>query len=202
MVARDSLPSDFFDRAQVEAQVKSAAENLLQAQELGLTPLWLDENYQSDFGILSLPPEDAIFVNAADSTAEVHYALIVPTSSTDFEPLLDSIVIRLSLDPTTFGPPAIPGYAGDLPEEATEVTVSLQPAVLYSSLLTASDLPCESATCPLTSAPLYRRIVFAVGDTWVQIEASSRIDAGGADRNGFNSIDGLVELAQALLEVT
>jgi hypothetical protein len=130
----------------------------------------------------------------------VNYALVVPTSETSAEPLPESVIVRLALSPDGFAPPTISEFGGDLPEQRDEVTVRGAPAELFTSTISTADLPCDEVECPVSSAQLYRRLIFAIGDTWVQIEAMARIDAGGNERNGYNSRDGLIALAEALTE--
>jgi hypothetical protein len=47
---------------------------------------------------------------------------------------------------------------------------------------------------------LYRRLIFAVGTTNVQLETSARVGASGQDANGYNTRDGIIALAEALTE--
>jgi hypothetical protein len=201
MIPRSSLASDFFDKAKVDVQVQTPAESLDKIRAIGLTPLWLGEQYAANPGRLQLPANNAVFAVAADKRGEVHYSLIVPTSSTDAQEEADAVIIRVAADATTFKSPSVPQFGGVLPEKKDSVMVNGQPATLYTSILTPSDLPCASgATCPQTDAKLYRRLIFAVGTTNVQVEAAARIGASGQDANGYNNKDAIVALAEALME--
>jgi hypothetical protein len=201
MIPRSSLAADFFDKAKVDAQVQTPAESLDKIREIGLTPLWLSEQYVANPGLLQLPATNAVFAVASDKRGEVHYSLIVPTSSTNAQEEPDAVIIRVAADATTFTAPTIPQVGGVLPEQKDSVTVNGQPATLYTSTLTPNDLRCDpGATCPPSDAALYRRLIFAVGTTNVQVEAAARIGASGQDANGYNKKDAIIALAEALTE--
>ena len=106
----------------------------------------------------------------------------------------------MSQDLSSFVPPQIEAFAGDLPESRTEVTVRGVPAVLLTSRLTPSDLPCPEGNCPPSDVPLYVRLAFTLGETSFQIEALARIGTTGQDLNGYNSEEGIIHLAEALQE--
>ncbi len=201
MIPRSSLAADFFDKAKVGAQVQTPAESLDKIRQIGLTPLWLGEQYKANPGLLQLPATNAVFAVASDKRGEVHYSLIVPTSATNAQEELDAVIIRVAADATKLTSPTIPQIGGTLPEQKDRVTVNGQPATLYTSTLTPNDLPCDpGATCPPTDAALYRRLVFAVGTTNVQVEAAARIGPSGVDANGYNKKDTIIALAEALTE--
>jgi hypothetical protein len=202
LIPRDDLPDDWFDRVAVDEQKISVQENINLMRDLGITPYWLGEDYESEYGILSLPPEQSVFTNSETGQGEMHYALIVPTSETEVEPLLDAVVVRLGLNADGFGPPTFPEIAGNLPEGLKEVDVRGGTGALFTSGLLPSDLGCGEVECPETTAKLYRRLVFSIGETVIQIEALAKINAGGADLDGYNSEEGLLALADALTEAT
>jgi hypothetical protein len=199
LLPRETLPGDFFSAELVAEQVLSMVDNLREIEALGLEPLWLGEVYEGDGGILGLPEKDSIFVSPGATEAELHYALLVPASETEIEPLLDSVVIRLGTDVYQFGPPAIESFGGELPEQEELVEWEGGEGVMYTSLLTPTDTcRADDPDCIPTAAPLYRRLIFRRGETAVQIEAMARIAAGGIDLNWFKQPEGLVQLAQAL----
>jgi hypothetical protein len=200
LLPRDSVPADLFDRAAVEAQVQTLESEIARIRSAGLAPYWLGQDFTSDRGFLSLPERQGVSASAAAGEGEFQYALIIPTSPTSGEPALASVVVRLGADPAAFGPPPIQQFGGTLPERSQEVTVRGVPAIVYTSVLTPSDLPCEGGGCVNTDAPLFTRILFMEGATAVQIETAARVDASGQDRNGYNSVDGIVALAEALTE--
>jgi hypothetical protein len=178
------------------------AETLAQIRELGVTPYWLGENYQSELGTLSLPPTDGAFTDPTTLQAELHYALIVTSAEGGTEPILDTVIVRLGLDATAFAPPLIPEIGGDLPEDPSEVTVRGVPGTLYTSILTPNELPCDTGDCPPTTAKLYRRLIFMIGTTAVQIETMARVGAGGEELNRYNTATGIVALADTMFEAT
>ncbi len=201
MIARSSLPENFFDKAQVAARVKTAQSELDAIRALGLTPLWLGESYDGSAGLLKLPEATSISSDPSSTSAVIHYSLMVPVSATETREQTDSVLIRLSNDATRFTPPVVPQFAGALPENKDSVTVDGAEATLYTSILTPNDLGCAAGdTCPQTDAKLYRRLVFTLGTTGVQIEASARIGAGGQDANLYNDPTAIVALAEALVE--
>ena len=197
LIDRSSLPDNFFDPSIVSQQVLTNEESLQRIRQIGLTPLWLGEDYPGSGGDLKVPPTEGIFAVASTNSAEIHYALVGDTIVGK-----DAVIVRLAKDASTFTPPTIPQYGGNLPEQKDQVTVNGQPATLYSSLLTTADIPCDTGTaCPASHAVLYRRLQFTQSGTTVQIEAAARIDDNGADSNGYNSKAGIISLAEALTEV-
>jgi outer membrane lipoprotein-sorting protein len=198
MIARDSLPADFFDDTVVTQQVQSPEQNMEKVRALGLEPLWLGVHYVGPGGILQLPSDSGVFPVSSEKRAEIHYSLIIPVSATNAQEEADSVVINISKDISTFKPPTLPQIGGDLPEQLDAAHVNGGPAVLYTSTLTPNDLPCDSGTCPPSDTPLYRRLIFSVGDTAVQITASARIGSSGKDSNGYNDKDAIVALAEAM----
>jgi hypothetical protein len=201
MIPRSSLPADFFDASKVNSQVQTPAENLQKLRAIGLAPLWLGEQYAGSGGLLQLPPSNSVSATASTTSGDIHYSLIVPTSATNAQEETDAVIIRLAADASTFTAPTIPQFGGVLPEQMDTVTVNGRSATLYTSVLTPNDLPCASGqTCPASNAALYRRLIFAVGTTSVQLEASARVDASGQDFNGYNTKDGIIALAGALTE--
>ena len=202
LIPLDGLPEGFFDLSVVEGQVKTTEEELAAIRELGLTPYWLGEGYESQLGQLELPPTDAVFTDPTTSMAELHYALIVGVGAAGgAEPLLDSVIVRLGLDPGAFGPPVIPEIAGSLPETDREVLVRGAAATLYTSVLTPADIGCGEEECPETTAKIYRRLVLTLGDTAVQVETFARIGPTGDDNNGYNTEFGITALAETLYEI-
>jgi len=196
MIARSSLPTDFFDKSVVEGEVKTNEESLQKIRDIGLTPLWLGNDYQGSGGELQLPETSSIKAVATTSSAEIHYTLVGPGTVG-----ADAVIIRLASDITTFTSPSIPQFGGTLPERKATVNVRGVTGTLYTSVLTRDALPCATSSCAPSTAPLYRRLQFMVGSTAVQIEVSARIDTDGSDTNGYNSNDGIVALAEALTEV-
>ncbi|RLC59281.1 MAG: hypothetical protein DRI30_00905 [Chloroflexi bacterium] len=203
LIARDSLPEGFFDQSVVEAQVLTTEESLRQLADLGLTTYWLDEVYTDQLGQLALPPVNAVVTDPATEIAELHYALIVGHGSPEGEePLLDAVIVRLAGDAGGFVQPTVPEFAGTLPERESEVEVRGVSGTLFTSLLTPANLGCGAVDCPPTEARLYRRLLFTIDGTAVQIETFARLTATGDEMNGFNSESGLVALGEALMEVT
>lgn len=198
MIARDSLPADFFDQSLVPQQLQSPEQNMEKVRALGIEPLWLGVYYEGPGGILQLPRDTGVFAVSAEDRAEIHYSLTVPLSATEAQEEPDTVILRLAKDAAQFRPPTIPQFGGTLPEGSSTMSVNGGPAVLYTSLLTPDNLPCPAGNCPSSSAPLYRRLVFSVGDTAVQLETASRIAASGRDVNGYNDKDAIVALAEAL----
>lgn len=198
MIARDSLPADFFDQSLVSQQLQSPEQNMEKVRALGLEPLWLGVYYEGPGGILQLPQDTGVFAVSAEERAEIHYSLTVPVSATEAQEETDTVILRLAKDPSQFRPPTIPQFGGDLPEQRNATTVNGSPATLYTSILTTANLPCPAGNCPTSSEPLYRRLLFSVGDTAVQLEVASRIAASGRDINGYNDKDAIVALAEAL----
>jgi hypothetical protein len=201
MIPRSSLPADFFDPSMVSSQVKTPAERLQELRVIGLTPLWLGEQYAGSGGLLQLPASNSVTAAASTNSGDIHYSLIVPTSATNALEETDAVIVRLAADASTFTQPTVPQFGGILPERKETVTENGQAATLYTSILTPSDLPCASGqTCPPSDAPLYCRLIFAAGTTNVQIETAARIGSGGQDANGYNNKDGIIALAEALTE--
>lgn len=196
----ENVPEGFFDRSIVEDVVLELHEHIQAIREVGLVPYWLGEEYVGQNGVVQLPETDNFAVSEESQTAEINYSFITPISQTQGEALENAVVISLAHSIDALLPPEVPEYAGEIPEQRQEVTARGGPAVVLTSILTPSDLPCSTGDCPATTAPLYRRIVFEIGDTAVQIAAFARVDATGADRNHFNSTAGLIELAEALTE--
>ncbi len=201
MIPRSSLAADFFDPSKVSSQVQTTAENLQKLRAIGLSPLWLGEQYLGPGGLLQLPVANSVTASASKKSGDIHYTLILPTAATNALQETDAVIIRLAADASTFTSPPITQFGGVLPEQTDTVTVNGQPATLYTSTLTPNDLPCPTgATCAPSNAPLYRRLDFAVGTTNVQLETAARIDAAGQDANGYNTRDGIIALAEALTE--
>ena len=200
MIPRDSLPDDFFSRAVVEDLVLSLADNLRAIESIGLDPLWVGELFQSPGGVIALPENNAILVGTTTQEASLHYSLLVPVSDTDVSDVPDSVIISLAGDPSLLSPPTFEQIGGTLPEQEDPLTWEGGEGTLYTSLLTPTDL-CDpsSPNCVETPVALYRRLVFMVGDVAVQIEALARLSPGTpVDINGFNQVEGMVELAEAL----
>jgi hypothetical protein len=201
MIPRGSLAADFFDPSNVSAQVQTPAGNLQKLRAIGLAPLWFGEQYLGPGGLLQLPVSNSVTATASAKRGDIHYTLILPTSATKALEETDAVIIRLAADASTFTAPTITQFGGVLPEQKDTVTVSGQPAILFTSTLTPNDLPCpKGATCSPSDAAMYRRLIFAVGKTNVQLEASARIDSVGQDANGYNTRDGIIALAEALKE--
>jgi hypothetical protein len=197
-VDRSSLSGDFFDRSIVEEQIKTNQSVMEQIRQMGLTPAWFGQYYDGKpYGELQLPPTLAVGVSADTVGGEIDYALVSPTSQAE-----GAVVIRLAQDAGTFKHPNVPQFAGELPEKKESVTLSNGEAgTLYTSSLTVDALPCPTASCPHSTAVLYRRLIFQRGSTAIQLEVSPRILEDGSDSNGFNSRDGILSLAGALVDV-
>ncbi len=202
LIPSDDIPEGFFDQSVVEAQVLTTEESLRRLGDLGLTPYWLGEGYESQLGQLELPPIDSVVTDPTTNMAELHYALIVGAGGSGAQPLLDSVIIRLARDPNGFVQPTIPEFAGSLPESQREVEVRGVTGTLFTSFLTPFDLGCDSGECPPTEARLYRRLIFLIEGTAVQIEVFARVSATGDEVNGYNSEFGLVALGETMMEVT
>lgn len=198
MISRDSLSADFFDRSVVSDQLQSPEENMERVRALGLEPLWLGVYYPGPGGILQLPQDTGVFPIGSENRAEIHYSLTVPISATNAQEEKDTVIVRLAKDASKFGPPTIPEFGGVLPEGSSETSVNADPATLYTSILTTAELPCPAGNCPASSAALYRRLVFSVGETAVQLETMARIGASGQELDGYNDYDAIVALAEAL----
>ncbi len=202
LIRRDDIPEGFFDQAVVDGQVLTTEESLRKLGDLGLTPYWLDEVYESQLGRLELPPIDAVVVDSTTNMAELHYALIVGAGGDGAQPLLDAVVVRLARDPNGFVQPIIPEFAGPLPEDTKDVEVRGVTGTLFTSFLTPFDLGCDTGECPPTNARLYRRLVFLIDGTAVQLESFARVAATGDELNGYNTEFGLVALGETMMEVS
>ena len=203
LISRDDLPEGFFDQSVVEAQAPTTEESLLRLGDLGLTAYWLDKIYESELGRLELPPRDAVMTDPTTDAAALHYALIVRTDTAGgLAPLLDSVIVRLARDPNGFVQPTFPEFAGTLPEQEQEVEVRGVTGTLLTSILSPFDLGCETGECPPTEAPLYRRLIFLIDGTAVQIETFGRVASTGEELNGYNSELGIVALGETLIKVT
>lgn len=197
-IERSTLPADFFDRSVVEAEIKTNETEMARVRELGLTPVWFGEYYDgTPYGELQLPPTVSVDIDEEEGTAAIRYALVSPTGVGS-----DAVIIRLAADASGFTRPQIPQFAGELPEDEETVTLSAgRTATLYTSLLSIDALPCPSGGCLSSDARLYRRLILERGETAVQIEVAPRVTDDGTDINGFNSRDGIVALAEALVDV-
>jgi len=196
-IERSALATDFFERSVVEAEVKTNETELAKIRSfLGLTPYWFGEEFDGgEYGNLQLPPSLSVDVDEDERAAAVRYALVSDTGAA-----MDAVIVRIVADVVDLEPPLIPEFAPPLPEREEAVMLADgTPATLYTSILTIDALPCPSGNCPSSEAPLYRRLVFERGETAVQIEASPKIDGVGTDMNGFNSDEGIVALAEALV---
>ena len=202
LISRDDLPEGFFEQAVVEAQVLTTEESLRRLADLGFTAYWLDEIYESQLGELALPPIDAVITDPTRDAAELHYALIVTDADGEAAPLLDAVIVRLARDPNGFTQPTIPEFGGTLPESEREVEVRGVSGTLFTSILTPFDLGCDTGECPPTEARLYRRLIFLIDDTAVQIETFARVALTGDELNGYNSEFGIVALGETMIEVT
>jgi hypothetical protein len=111
------------------------------------------------------------------------------------------VIVRLARDPNAFVQPTIPEFGGTLPESESEVQVRGVTGRLFTSFLTPHDLGCDTGQCPETNARLYRRLVFLIGGTAVQIETFARVAASGDELNGYNSQFGIVALGETLKKV-
>ncbi len=197
-IERSELPSDFFDRSVVEAEIKSNQSEFEKVREMGLSPVWFGLYYDgTPYGELQLPPTVSVEIDTEDQAAAVRYALVSPSTVAT-----DAVIIRLRKGAAGFTRPQIPQFAGELPEEEEAVPLSDgTQATLYTSILTIEALPCPATGCISSDARLYRRLILQRGETAVQIEVSPRILEDGSDSNGFNSRDGIVALAEALVDV-
>ena len=200
LVSASEVPEGFFDRAVVEDEVRTLSESVAEMKALGLPPYWLGDRLQGPGGLLALPEIDPLIVDPGKPAGEFHYSLIVPTSQSSSEPLTDTVIIRMAKDVSEFTPPVVEAYAGDVPEQRQSVTVRGGEGVLFSSLLTPSDLPCPEGNCPVAAVPIFTRLIFEIGETAFQIETSARVGASGEDLNGYNTVDGIIGLADALVE--
>lgn len=200
LIPRGSLPEGFFSRQIVEDAVLTLEDNLQVMREAGITPYWLGEQYQSERGVLVLGEVvDSVVVDPLRKEATFRYGLAVRTGEESANVIPESVIIRLApREEAEFGQPNVPSFAGTLPETQSEIEIRGTTGTLYVSVLTPAELPCPQGDCPETDAPIYRRATFAIEDTAVQIETFSRIDALARELNGFNSLEGILELANAL----
>lgn len=201
LIARDGLPGDFFARKVVEDEVVTLEQNLQKVRDLGLTPYWLGKVFQGNAVNLRFSDETvAVIPDPSTDEASIHYAIEFLTGAGVNSLSDEAVVIKLGkAGKASFGPPVVREFAGDLPEKSGRVTARGQPAVAFISFLTPGDLPCPTGSvCPKTEAPLYTRLDVTLGGTAVQIETFARIDKDGNDRNPYNSIDGIIGLAEAL----
>jgi len=189
------LPADFFEKSQVEAQVVTLEGNIARIRESGITPYWLGERYDAGASVLVLGvPQNAVVIDSRTREASFHYALAIGPGTSG-----EAVIIRLApAGPVNFPQPSFPQYAGTLPESVREITVGGKPAALGVSLLTPEALPCPSQQCPHTDAPLFIRLQMQLDGAAVQIETYARVDASGADQNGYNTESGIIQLAEAL----
>jgi hypothetical protein len=200
LVPRESLPEGFFSRQIVEDAVLTLEDNLRTMRDVGITPYWLGEQYRSERGLLVLGEVvDSVIVDPVQKEATFRYGLALGTGDGSATVIPESVIIRLApRGEGEFGQPNVPSFAGTLPETRSEIEVRGTTGTLYVSVLTPAELPCPQGNCPETDAPIYRRVTFAIDDTAVQIETFSRIDALAQERNRFNSLEGILELANAL----
>ena len=201
LIARDSLPAGLFARKVVEDEVVTLEQNLQKVRDLGLTPYWLGKLFQGNTVNLRFSDETvAVIPDPSTDEASIHYAIEFLIGGGVNGLSDEAVVIKLAkTDKASFGPPVVQEFAGDLPERKRQVTARGQPAALFISFLTPGDLPCPAGSvCPQTEAPLYTRLDVTLGGTAVQIETFARIDKDGNDRNPYNSIEGIIALAEAL----
>jgi hypothetical protein len=195
LIPRADLPEDFFDVKHVEAQVITREASLQRIAEIGLAPLWLGEDFQTGRGRLILQEGiEGVSVDTLESQASLHYALAIPGAF----PAPESVVVKLGLPDSQFSPPSVPAFAGTLPEAEFQATARGQEATVYRSILTPEALPCPTAACPPTRAPIYHRMVMEIEGTLVQIETFALVDQNGEEQNGYNTLEGIVALAEAL----
>jgi hypothetical protein len=195
---RSTLPPDFFEESAIEAQIKTNQTEMDKIREMELTPVWFGQYYDgTPYGELQFPPTVSVDIDNEAGTAAIRYALVSPTTVA-----VDAVIIRMAADAGQFEPPQIPQFAGELPEDEETVTLADgTPATVFTSILTIDALPCPDGGCPSSDARLYRRLILQRGETAIQIEVSPRLREDGTDSNGFNSADGIVSLAEALVDV-
>ena len=191
------LPPDFFDASHVDEQVVTLEKSIAEIRNAGVTPYWLDALYQSSDSVLVLQPlPGGAQFDSATGMGSLTYALGTPDGVVVSG---EAVIIRLAKPgPAQFPQPAFPQYAGHLPEDVSEVTAGGRPAAMGVSVLTPSALPCPSASCPQTEAPLFIRLQLELDGAAVQIETYARVDEGGVDQNGYNTESGIIQLAEAL----
>ena len=194
-VALADLTADFFDKSQVDAQIVTMEKSIAAMREAGLTPYWLGERYEAGASVLAVQEgTGGVAVDAAKAEASFHYQLVLGGGAS-----AETVIIRLGKPgQTVFTQPTFPQYAGKLPEEQTDVTAGGRVARVYTSVLTASAIPCGSATCPETDAPLFIRLQVVLDGVAVQVETYARVDDAGTDRNTYNNEAGIIQLAEAL----
>jgi hypothetical protein len=197
-ISRDKLAVSFFSTKDVEAQVQTIAQTLQRVIAMGLSPLWLGEQYQSDGGALALKEGTTPQIDPNTNEVTLNYALVVPVNGQNVF-ADDTIVVRLGPAGTNFGSPPIPQFSAQIPEQHTKATARGVPADVYVSFLSPADLGgCQQPPCLGADVSLYARIAFTVENTSVQIEATARVDATGMDQDGYNSAQGVIALANAL----
>lgn len=204
LIARDALPEDFFARKVVEDEVVTLEQNLQKVRDLGLTAYWLGKAFQGAVNLRFSDEAVAVIPDPEKGEASIHYALELGSAGGVNNLSDEAVVIKLAkADKAAFGPPAVQEFAGDLPERSQQVTARGQTGTLFISILTPGDLPCPTGSvCPKTKTPLYTRLDVTLGSTAVQIETFARIDKDGNDRNPYNSIEGIIGLAEALTAAT
>ena len=72
----------------------------------------------------------------------------------------------------------------------------------FTGRLRRCELGCDTGECPPQEARLYRRRIFLIDDTAVQIETFARVALTGDELNGYNSEFGIVALGETMIEVT
>ncbi|MDO8615832.1 MAG: hypothetical protein Q7T33_08875 [Dehalococcoidia bacterium] len=202
LVPADSLAADIFSTEVVEAQAVTLSENIQRVRDLKLTPYWLGEVYRNALGSFRLPDSpEAVVVDPEKRQAAFQYAMEVQaTADSPFFLADEAIVVRLGpAGDTIFDLPTVQGFAGQIPEDQEVVEVLGQRTVVYTSILTPSDLPCPAgAQCVATSVPLYHRLLLTLADTAIQVETFAKVGSQGQESNQYNTKDGILALAQAL----
>lgn len=208
MIPEGELAEGFFDPQVAEDAVLTLEDKIQLARDLGIEIYWWGEQYEDDLGQLILQPDEGGFivntpVAGLETTPEASLYYTTPAVDPGGETVLlgRSVIVYLwPADMAQFGQPEVEGFAqGNIPEGQRDVTVRGTEAVLFNSQLRVQDAPCPSGLeCPESDAPLYHRLVVALGDTAMQIETHAKVAPEGDDRNPYNNPDAILAIAEAL----
>lgn len=207
LIPRSDLSDDFFSSDVVYAVVLTLESRLAKARELGIDPYWLGERYEDSIGVMALPPSESRFVVEGDLADDdgvrqttFSYAIPAPGSEGEAITVGGAVLVKAwPADRSEAGPPTVPGWAS-VPENVRELETARGAAVLFASVLTPNEAACpDGAECPDSNATLYHRLTITLGGTVVQLETHARVDSEGVDQNPYNSADGIIALAEALI---
>jgi len=207
LIPRSDLSDDFFSSDVVYGAVLTLGDKIETARELGIEPYWFGEVYEDSIGEMALPPSEGRFVVAGELSDEgaarqATFSYAIPGPGPDGETITlgGAVVVKAwPVGRSETGPPPVAGWAS-VPEGDTGIETARGPAVLFTSFLTPNEVTCpEGAECPDSDATLYRRLTMTIGATVVQLETHARVDSEGVDQNPYNSADGIIALAEAMM---